>query len=561
MIFNSSYQTVDLEIEVTEEEYREWYIPRALRSFFCYSPAALGVLLVDFQLIASTYRLSAKSLSGSSYYIPSLLSISTVDAIEALNAISGGEDIPAATIGVDGTSSVRVRALAGITSASYLTVGGETTVRNVHVEAPLSSAGIDFFGSYPLQRDSSLRNALSFLLKSKTQLAFDTGAKQVYAERIGKSSIRYASCWWNTRAGQLELDERQGCNFKEARPDPRTGQKTGPTVIPRATAVREGSLSLVHQKPSSTKAARSVLVSPKRRKEGHERHREDSRTRHDSDPEGCADQFDFSLCHLEIVCPELGYGVGRECQYISSSSSKAKISINSIILPLFASEAVSSLSRSSRSSKRSLLIPILLKEEVNRSRCSFEAGVRNCPPHHPEEQWLCCFARLQRETPKVPTLNRKKEQSTICLTHAPGIPRHRERVRANLLLEGKLAKSIERACYALALLPSAKLRREKKRIVGWDEALVDIASVPGMRLGYSRAGFSIGKETGEGELAVIETIRMDDMDFFEIVNHFFHRERAEKEARPTGRGRSFRTRWLQNGGAAPEALPQAPAPT
>ncbi|KAH0643557.1 hypothetical protein KY289_034531 [Solanum tuberosum] len=454
MIFNSSYQTVDLEIEVTEEEYREWYIPRALRSFFCYSPAALGVLLVDFQLIASTYRLSAKSLSGSSYYIPSLLSISTVDAIEALNAISGGEDIPAATIGVDGTSSVRVRALAGITSASYLTVGGETTVRNVHVEAPLSSAG----------------------------------AKQVYAERIGKSSIRYASCWWNTRAGQLELDERQGCNFKEARPDPRTGQKTGPTVIPRATAVREGSLSLVHQKPSSTKAARSVLVSPKRRKEGHERHREDSRTRHDSDPEGCADQFDFSLCHLEIVCPELGYGVGRECQYISSSSSKAKISINSIILPLFASEAVSSLSRSSRSSKRSLLIPILLKEEVNRSRCSFEAGVRNCPPHHPEEQWLCCFARLQRETPKVPTLNRKKEQSTICLTHAPGIPRHRERVRANLLLEGKLAKSIERACYALALLPSAKLRREKKRIVGWDEALVDIASVPGMRLGYSRSG-------------------------------------------------------------------------
>lgn len=38
-------------------------------------------------------------------------------------------------------------------------------------------------------------------------------------------------------------------------------------------------------------------------------------------------------------------------------------------------------------------------------------------------------------------------------------------------------------------------------------------------------------------MAVIETIRMDDMDFFEIVNHFFHRERAEKEARPTGRGR------------------------
>ncbi|MCD9644643.1 hypothetical protein HAX54_033031 [Datura stramonium] len=245
----------------------------------------------------ATVEGGAKSLRSSSYYISSLLSISTVDAIEALNAISGCEDIPAATIGVDGTSSVRVSALARITSASYLTVGGETT------------------------------------------------------------------------------------------------------------------------KPSSTKAARSVLMSPKRRKEGHERHREDSRTRHDSDPgearlkashgirdqtskgkarfqsllwkraptgsdtpiswmkakfsiglERCVDQFDFELFHLEIVCPELGYGVGRECQYIYSSSSKAKISMNSIIFPLFASEAVSSLSRSSRSSKRSLIIPILLKEEVNRSR-------------------------------------------------------------------------------------------------------------------------------------------------------------------------------------------------
>ena len=36
-------------------------------------------------------------------------------------------------------------------------------------------------------------------------------------------------------------------------------------------------------------------------------------------------------------------------------------------------------------------------------------------------------------------------------------------VRANLLLEGKLGKGIERAGSALALLPSAKLRREKKR--------------------------------------------------------------------------------------------------
>ena len=44
---------------------------------------------------------------------------------------------------VNKPSSFTVRAVAGITSASDLTVGGGTTVRNVHVEAPLSSAGID----------------------------------------------------------------------------------------------------------------------------------------------------------------------------------------------------------------------------------------------------------------------------------------------------------------------------------------------------------------------------------------------------------------------------------
>ncbi|TMW91456.1 hypothetical protein EJD97_014315, partial [Solanum chilense] len=147
----------------------------------------------------------AKSLSGSSYYIPSLLSISTFDAIEAINAISSGGDIPATTIGVDGTSSLRVRALVGITSASYLTVGGETIVRNVHVEAPLSSASV----------------------------------------------------------------------------------------------VWEGYLSLVHQNPSSTKAAMSVLVSPKQRKEGHERHRVDSRTRHYSDPS----KFDLHW----VCCPQIDY--------------------------------------------------------------------------------------------------------------------------------------------------------------------------------------------------------------------------------------------------------------
>ncbi|WOG81110.1 hypothetical protein DCAR_0100255 [Daucus carota subsp. sativus] len=72
-------------------------------------------------------------------------------------------------------------------------------------------------------------------------------------------------------------------------------------------------------------------------------------------------------------------------------------------------------------------------------RCSSKAGIRDCPPHRPEEQWLCCFACLQRETQKT------------------------QGIRANLLLEEKLGKSIERAGSALALLPSARLRREKKR--------------------------------------------------------------------------------------------------
>ncbi|KAK8635901.1 hypothetical protein V6N13_004614 [Hibiscus sabdariffa] len=33
-------------------------------------------------------------------------------------------------------------------------------------------------------------------------------------------------------------------------------------------------------------------------------------------------------------------------------------------------------------------------------RCSSEAGVKDCPLHHPEEQWLCCFARIGKDTPK-----------------------------------------------------------------------------------------------------------------------------------------------------------------
>ncbi|GJR40119.1 hypothetical protein Tco_1215803 [Tanacetum coccineum] len=63
----------------------------------------------------------------------------------------------------------------------------------------------------------------------------------------------------------------------------------------------------------------------------------------------------------------------------------------------------------------------------------------------------------------------------------------------------------------------------------------------------SQASFSIGKETGE--LVVMETIRMDDMDFFEMVNHFFNHER-EVIQNPLAPER----------GAAPEALPQALAP-
>ncbi|KAG5619479.1 hypothetical protein H5410_019303 [Solanum commersonii] len=85
---------------------------------------------------------SAPSDVSSSYYILSLLSISTVDAIEIVNAISRGEDIPTTIIGVDDTSDDRVRALARITNASYLIVGGEITVRNVHVESPFPSAAL-----------------------------------------------------------------------------------------------------------------------------------------------------------------------------------------------------------------------------------------------------------------------------------------------------------------------------------------------------------------------------------------------------------------------------------
>lgn len=90
-------------------------------------------------------------------------------------------------------------------------------------------------------------------------------------------------------------------------------------------------------------------------------------------------------------------------------------------------------------------------------RCSSEAGVRDCPPHRPEEQWLSCFARLQRETPKQKyrrSIERKSNQLYASLMPQESLDTGG---RANLLLEG--GKSIERADSALDLLPPAKLRR------------------------------------------------------------------------------------------------------
>lgn len=88
---------------------------------------SLRLRLYRFHILfscVSTLYLCAKCLSSSSYYILSLLSISAVDAIETVNAISRGEDIPTTIVGVDDTSDDRVRALARITSASYLIVWG-----------------------------------------------------------------------------------------------------------------------------------------------------------------------------------------------------------------------------------------------------------------------------------------------------------------------------------------------------------------------------------------------------------------------------------------------------
>ena len=56
----------------------------------------------------------------------------------------------------------------------------------------------------------------------------------------------------------------------------------------------------------------------------------------------------------------------------------------------------------------------------------------------------------------------------------------------------------------------------------WPQCVTWLAFLEKMET-ESQASFSIGKETGE--LAVMETIRMDDMDLFEMVNHSFNRER------------------------------------
>ncbi|KAK4381858.1 hypothetical protein Sango_2926300 [Sesamum angolense] len=89
---------------------------------------------------------------------------------------------------------------------------------------------------------------------------------------------------------------------------------------------------------------------------------------------------------------------------------------------------------------------------------------------------------------------------------------------------GKAGKSIERACSALALVPSAKLRRDKSvtpgviGIVGrmkWYEALVDIASVRGCGSGVVEPLFPAGIEVsraGEGDA------------FLEQANQKFHFE-------------------------------------
>ncbi|GFP86009.1 protein ycf2 [Phtheirospermum japonicum] len=87
------------------------------------------------------------------------------------SGISGREGISTATVGVNGSSSLTVRVVAGISSASDLTVGGRTAVRNLNVEAPISSAGIDEpLGSYPLRR--LINKEINFYLIFLYQLCF-----------------------------------------------------------------------------------------------------------------------------------------------------------------------------------------------------------------------------------------------------------------------------------------------------------------------------------------------------------------------------------------------------
>nr|GEY33696.1 hypothetical protein [Tanacetum cinerariifolium] len=122
-------------------------------------------------------------------------------------------------------------------------------------------------------------------------------------------------------------------------------------------------------------------------------------------------------------------------------------------------------------------------------RCSSKAGIKDCPLHRPKEQWLCCFACLGGETQKVLMLNRKKDKSTICLTHALGIPRHKG---YGLFFTGGKAGEKHRACGLNSRTPPIRKAGAGSGfilgIVGrikWDEALVDIASVMGRWLRLS----------------------------------------------------------------------------
>ncbi|GJR63703.1 hypothetical protein Tco_1505865 [Tanacetum coccineum] len=117
-----------------------------------------------------------------------------------------------------------------------------------------------------------------------------------------------------------------------------------------------------------------------------------------------------------------------------------------------------------------------------------------------------------------------------------------------ILFHRQMWQTVVLSCFTYTNKISAKLRRMGANLFydPWPQYVTWLAFLEKMET-ESQASFSIGKETGE--LVVMETIQMDDMDFFEMVNHFFNRER-EVIQNPLAPER----------GAAPEALPQALAP-